>query len=106
MISFFYQLYYNIINLIGLPLCLLLSFLHNRIPCMYNAWATDNLTLLGMPFLFNITSLTSPNITLELLFSSYYMQKWNFIFTLKPEQPDRFRWPCVLYMYYNIIYSR
>ena len=38
-ITAFYQLYYNIINLSNLkttlPLCLLLSFLHNRIPCKY-----------------------------------------------------------------------
>ena len=51
----FYQLYYNNISLTGLkitqPLCLLLSFLHNRVPCMHNAWVADNLTLLGMLFL-------------------------------------------------------
>ena len=49
---FFYQPYYNVISLIGLkithPLCLLLSFLHNRIPCTHNAWEADNLTTFDM----------------------------------------------------------
>ena len=39
---------FNVISLtslkIALPICLLLSFLHNRIPCKNNAWADDNLT--------------------------------------------------------------
>ena len=38
-----------------LPLCLLPSFLHNRIPCEHNtilnAWVTDNLQPLDMVFL-------------------------------------------------------
>ena len=55
LISFLYQLYYNVISLTGLKitqlLCLLLSFLHNRIPCMHNVWAADNLAPLDMPFL-------------------------------------------------------
>ena len=33
------------------PFCLLLSFLHNRIPCKHNAWAPDNLEPLDMFFL-------------------------------------------------------
>ena len=37
------------------PLCLLLSFLHNRVPCEHNdewnAWVSDNLVPLDMPFL-------------------------------------------------------
>ena len=87
LISFIYHLHYNIISLTGLkvtlPLCLLLSYLHNRIPCMHNAWVTDNLTLLDMPFLFIIVSQTSPNITLELLFSMFLFLKWRFIFILR-----------------------
>ena len=40
------------ISLIGLkstmPLCLLLSFLHNRMPYMHNVGAADNLTPFDM----------------------------------------------------------
>ena len=36
---------------ITLPFHLLLSFLHNRIPCRHSAWAPDNLEPLDMPFL-------------------------------------------------------
>ena len=83
----------SIINLkITLPFCLLLSFLHNRIPCMRNAWAADNLKPLDMLFLSIIaqySSLISPNITLELLFSGYYLEKWNFIFTLRKTGPGK-----------------
>ena len=73
LISSFYQLYYNVIRLIGLKitltLCLLLSFLHNRIPCKHNTWAVDNLALLDMLYLsfIQIISLTSSKITLALL---------------------------------------
>ena len=81
LISFFYQLYYNFISLIGLKitlaLCLLLSILHKRIPCKHNVF--DNLIPVDMLFLSYITSLTSPKTPLALLFST---QKWNFIFTL------------------------
>ena len=86
-------LYTSIISLIiTLPFCILLSFLHNRIPCMHNAWAADNLKPLDMLFLSIIaqySSLISPNITLELFFSSYYLEKWNFIFTLRKTGPAK-----------------
>ena len=40
------------------PLCLLLSFLHNRVPCEHNnernVWAADNLAPLDVPFLSTI----------------------------------------------------
>ena len=32
------------------PFCLLLSFLHDRIPCKHNAWVPDNLEPLDMLF--------------------------------------------------------
>ena len=93
LISFFYHLYYNFISLIGLnitlPLCLLLSFLHNRIPCKHNVWVAIILYLLiyfFYPLYLNIASLTSPIITLVLLFST---QKWNFIFTLSKTGPAK-----------------
>ena len=45
----------NVISLTGQKitqsLCLLLTFLHNRIPCMHNVWAADNLTSVDMLFL-------------------------------------------------------
>ena len=45
----------TVIRLIGLkvtlPLCLLLSFLHNRIPCKHDVWAADNLASLDILFL-------------------------------------------------------
>ena len=106
LISFFYQLYYNVSSLIGLKitmlLCLLLSFLHNRIPCTHNAWATDNLTSLDWLFYPLQISLKGPKITLELLFSTNYLQKWNFIFTLRKTGPAKtgagglFRQPCII----------
>ena len=44
-----------VLSLIGLkitmPLCLLLSSLHNRIPCMHNAWEADSFTPLDILFL-------------------------------------------------------
>ena len=33
------------------PFCLLLSFLHDRIPCKHNVWAPNNLEPLDMFFL-------------------------------------------------------
>ena len=52
---FFYQSYYNVIGLIGLQitllLCLLLSFLHNRILFTHNVLVADNLTPLDMLFI-------------------------------------------------------
>ena len=79
LISSFYQLYYNVISLTGLKITLimtlhlLLSFLHNRIPCKHNAWAANNLVPLDMLLLSNIISLTSPNITLALLFITCFL---------------------------------
>ena len=45
----------DVVSLIDLnitqPFCLLLSFLHDRIPCKHNVWAADNLEPLDMFFL-------------------------------------------------------
>ena len=45
----------DVVSLIRLnitqPFCLLLSFLHDRIPCKHNAWAPNNLEPLDMFFL-------------------------------------------------------
>ena len=63
-------LFLSVISLKGqkitLPLCLLLSVLHNRIPCKHNV--SDNIAPLDMLFLSIIVSLTSPKITLALFF--------------------------------------
>ena len=49
----------DVVSLTGLniiqPFCLLLSFLHDRIPRKHNAWAPDNLEPLDMLFLSIIT---------------------------------------------------
>ena len=54
-ILFLSVIVYNVISLIGLKitlqLCLLLSFLQNRIPCKHNVWADDNLALRDVHFL-------------------------------------------------------
>ena len=56
LINFFYHLCYNVIHLTSIkitqPLRLLLSFLHNRIPCMHNVWAADNLKPLEICFFY------------------------------------------------------
>ena len=65
-----------------LPWCLLLSFLHNGIPCKHSSWAADNLAHLTLPFLAYI-SLTSPKVTLAFLFITCFLQKLNFIFYLE-----------------------
>ena len=45
----------DVVSLIGLnitqPFCVLLSFLHDRIPCEHNAWVPNNLELFGVLFL-------------------------------------------------------
>ena len=64
LISFFYYFYKSnrSKNLkLTLPWCLLLSFLHNRIPCKQNAWAANNLAPLHMPFLSIIAYNNKPN---------------------------------------------
>ena len=85
LISFFYQLYYNVISQIGLnitlPLCLILSFLHNRIPCMHSTWASDNLTPLDMPFLSKVQNHTRTFIYyllfVEMDFHFYLEKNWS-----------------------------
>ena len=98
--SFFYQLQYNVICQTGLeitlPLYLLHNFLHNRIPCMDNAWAADNLTLLDMPLsiIARYNSLKIPKIILA-LYLLFVKMNLHFnpeikLVRPKPEQPDRF----------------
>ena len=74
-ISLFYQVQHNVINLtekITPPLCLLLRFLHNRVPCECNnklsMWVANNLIPYHMLLQLNMISLTSPKITLAVLF--------------------------------------
>ena len=78
LISLFYQVQHNVINLTDLKitprLCLLLRFLHNRIPCEYNSklsmWVANNL----IPYhMLNMISLTSPKVTLTVLFITYLL---------------------------------
>ena len=89
LISFFYQLYYNIISLTGLkitlPLFLLLSFVHNRIPCKHNAWAADNLAPLDILFICIIAYYNMPNKFKihTRTFVYYFLQKKNIIFSLR-----------------------
>ena len=44
-----------------LPLYLLLSFLHNRIPCKHNVWAPNIFKPLDMLFLSTIVQYNKPN---------------------------------------------
>ena len=87
---------------ITLPFCLLLSFLHNRIPCRHNAWAANNLAPLDMVFLSIITEYNkcnkSKNHTSTFVYylhfvemeSNFYLEKnWSG----QNQKPDHFRWP-------------
>ena len=98
LISFFCQLYYTVISLTSLkttlPLCLLLSFLHNKHLVS---------TLRGRPIILylliclfyllwlNIISLTSSKITLVLLSIAYFVQKMKFHFYLEKNWPSQNR---------------
>ena len=82
--------YNYVMSLTGLkitvPLCLLLCFMHNRIPCNHNAWAADNLAPLDMLFLCIIAQYNEPNKSKNLTsICIYYLLfvKRTFIFTLR-----------------------